>query len=256
MNTFTPLIPAGVANFAERGVSADAPEIRVFAAGAAREAVIRVAPAFSGATGIRVAAVYDTAGALRDRLLRGERADVAMLSDAALDTLQSRNLIAAGSRRPLGSVAVALAVKRGASIPDISTSEALKSALLGAKSLSYAAPEHGATAGTHFATVVDRLGIGTRIAGRLTLLPFGVDVIQAVADGRVELGVSQSSEISFHPGVSLVGRLPEPHALVTSYGAAMVAGADEKAATFVDFLRTNPGREALAEAGFDVGSSI
>jgi ABC-type molybdate transport system substrate-binding protein len=81
-------------------------------------------------------------------------------------------------------------------------------------------------------------------------MPFGVEVIQAVADGRVELGVSQSSEISLHPGVSLVGRLPEPHALMTSYAAATLNGASKKAKHFIDFLQTNLGMTVLAEAGF------
>ncbi len=227
----------------------NAQQLTIYAAGAVKEAMIRIAPTVTAATGIKVVPVYDTVGALRDRLLQGEKADVAMLSNAALDTLQGRHLLTVGSRWSLGSVAVALAMK-GASIPDISTPEALKSVLLGAKSICYADPEHGATAGAHFAKVLDRLGIRARIAGRLTMLPFGVEVVQAVADGRVELGVSQSSEISLHPGVSLIGSLPEPYALVTSYGAAILNGASENAKTFIDFLQMNMGVNALAEAGF------
>jgi molybdate transport system substrate-binding protein len=214
----------------------NAQKLKVYAAGAAKEAVIRIAPEFIRATGIEVVAVYDTVGVLRDRLLQGDKADVAMLSNAALDTLQSKHLIAAGSRRILGSVTVALAIRKGASIPDISTPEALKKTLLGVRSISYADPEHGATAGTHFAKVVDQLGIRAQIADRSSILPFGVDVIQAVADGHVELGVSQSSEISLHAGVSLVGGLPEPYALLTTYGAAILNGASENAKKLVDFL--------------------
>lgn len=229
----------------------NAPEIRVFAAGATKEVVIRIAPGFTRATGIGVVPVYDTVGALRDRLLNGETCDVVMLSAAALDVLEGRNLIASGSRRNLGFVAVALAVKKGAAIPDISSPGALKEALLGAKSISYGDPRHGATAGIHFARVVEQLGIRDRIAGRVTVLPFGVEVIQAVADGRFELGVSQSSEISLHPGVSLVGPLPEPYALMTPYGAALLNGAAEYALEFVDLLQAREGREALAEAGFN-----
>ena len=224
--------------------------LKVFAAGATQDVVIRIAPVFTGATGSEVLPVYDTVGALRDRLLQGETCDVALLSHAALDTLEGRGLIAAASRRGLGSVAVALAVRKGAAVPDVSTPAALTRALLAAKSISYADPAQGATAGAHFAGVLDRIGIRNRIAGRLTVLPFGVGVIQAVAAGRFELGVSQSSEISLHPGVSLAGPLPEPYALLTPYGAAVMQGAAEQALTFVDFLQAQAGREALAAAGF------
>ncbi len=230
--------------------NADAQGLKVYAAGATKEVVVRLAPEFTRATGIKIVPVYDTVGALRDRLLQGEKADVAMLSHAALDTLLEKNLIAADSRLNLGLVAVALAAQKGASIPDISTPEALKIVLLGAKSISYADPEHGATAGRHFAKVLDQLGIRGRIADRATMMPFGVEVIQAVADGRVELGVSQSSEISLHPGVSLVGRLPEPYNLMTPYAAARLNGAGVNAKHFIDFLQTNAGVTVLAEAGF------
>jgi molybdate transport system substrate-binding protein len=233
-----------------RRLGVNAPELKVFAAGAVKEIVIRVAPEFTKSTGIKVVPVYDTVGALRDRLLGGEKADVAMLSDAAIGALAAKNLIAPGSRRSLGSIAIALAIRKGAVIPDISTPEAFKETLLGAKSISYADPEHGATAGTHFAKVLAQLGISDRIADRLTLLPFGVEVIQTVAEGRVEFGVSQSSEIAWHPGVSLVGRLPKPYALVTPYAVARMEGANEGATSFLDFLQTKVGADALAEAGF------
>lgn len=228
----------------------DTQELRVHAAGATKEVVIRLAAPFTRATGIRLVPVYDTVGALRDRLLQGEKSDVAMLSHAALDALQTKNLIDAGSRLSLGSVAIALAVQRGASIPDISTPEALKKALLEAKSISYADPERGATAGAHFAKVLDRLGIRARIADRTIIIPFGVEVIEAVAEGRVELGVSQSSEILLHPGVSFVGYLPKPYDLMTPFAAASVNGASVSAKKFIDFLRTKAGAAALAEAGF------
>ena len=231
--------------------STDKPKkLRVYAAGATKEVVIRLAPGFTKAVGIRIDAVYDTVGALRDRLLQGEKSDVVMLSNAALDTLQGKNMIAVDSRLSLGSVAIALAVQKGASIPDISTPEALKKTLLGAKSVSYADPARGATAGTHFAKVLDQLGIRARIADRTIIIPFGVEVIQAVADGHVELGVSQSSEISLHPGVSLVGPLPTPFALTTPYAAATLKGASENAKSFIDFLKSNVGAAALMEAGF------
>lgn len=250
MKGLSPPVAADVAGFAGGGPFAKAQGIHVFAAGAAKEVVIRIVPGFTLETGIGVAPVYDTVGALRDRLLRGERCDVALLSRAAVDTLEGRGLIAAGSRSALGSVAIAVAVKKGAFLPDISTPTALKEALLGVKSISYADPAFGATAGGHFALVLDRLGIRDRVADRLTVLPFGVDVIRAVADGRFELGVSQSSEILLHPGVTLAGPLPEPYALLTPYEVVILKGAKDGAKPFVDFLQPKGGADAWAEAGF------
>jgi molybdate transport system substrate-binding protein len=250
MNLSSRKRPAGAAGWAAREGTGEAPILKLYAAGATKEVILRLAPGFSEATGIKIVSVFDTVGALRDRLLQGEKADAALLTEAALDLLQDKGLIDADSRRSLGSVSVALAVKKGAAIPDISTPEALKSALLASTTIAYGDPRHGATAGTHFARVLDELGIRDRVEEQLTLIPFGVEVIQAVADGRIEIGISQSSEILSHPGVSLVGGLPEPYGLTTPYGAACVRGAWEKTPGFLALLQTKEGRRALAEAGF------
>jgi molybdate transport system substrate-binding protein len=87
------------------------------------------------------------------------------------------------------------------------------------------------------------------VAGKTTVLPFGVDVIQAVSQGRFALGVSQSSEITNHPGVQMVGPLPAPHAQATGYGAAL-ASESAAARALLDYLRTPAAVQALRDSGF------
>jgi molybdate transport system substrate-binding protein len=117
-------------------------------------------------------------------------------------------------------VPVSLAVPQGTPVPDIASPEALKQALLRARSIAYADPARGATAGTHFAKVLDTLGVRASLQTRITVLPFGVEVIRDVSTGKYALGVSQSSEILQHPGITMVGPLPAPLALSTGYAAA------------------------------------
>jgi molybdate transport system substrate-binding protein len=166
--------------------------------------------------------------------------------------LQQAGKLAAGPIIELGSVSVALAVRKVEAVPPdaVSTTEALRRTLLAANSVAHADPARGATAGAHFAGVLQRLGIAAEVAPRLTVLPFGGDVIEGVAQGRFEIGVSQSSEILAHPGVTLLGSLPEPLARRTHYAVAKAAGAGAAADAFIAFLRGAQGQAAFAATGF------
>ena len=153
-----------------------ADNIRVLAAGAAKAAVERIVPEFTRQTGHTLNATFDTVGAQRDRVLNGEPgavADVVILSNAAISQLRSAARLTQGSAQDIGVVSVSLAVPQGAPVPNISSPEALKRALLAAPSIAYADPARGATAGTHFAKVLDTLGLSQTLQARITVLPFG-----------------------------------------------------------------------------------
>lgn len=229
-------------------------EVRVFAAGAAKHAVEALAPAFQQATGHSLRASYDTVGALRDKVLQaapGEVADVVILSDAALTALRTAKRLDATPAHSIGRVVVALAVPQNAPLPDLSTAEALRQALLAAPSIAFADPARGATAGTHFAKVLEALDITEAVKSKTTMLSFGVDVIRAVSEGKYALGVSQSSEIMQHPGIRFAGGLPPPHALATGYSAALATD-NPAAKQWLAFIASPPGMRAFAASGFVV----
>ncbi len=226
-----------------------AQDVRVLAAGAVQRAVQRLEPALA-AGGHKLAATFDTVGALRGRVLAGEPADVVILSEAGITALAKAGRLDTGPAIDLGATSVALAVRKGAAVPGVSSPEALQATLLAAASIAHADPARGATAGAHFASVLQRLGLAEELRGRVVVLSFGGDVIAGVAEGRFAIGVSQSSEIIAHPGVVLAGRLPEPYAHHTRYLAAKVAGASPAAEVFLALLAGPQGRAALAAIGF------
>jgi molybdate transport system substrate-binding protein len=244
------ILVAGVALLA---TGAHADEVRVLAAGAAKHALEEIAPAFERTSGHTLRASYDTVGAQRDRVLQaapGAAADVVILSDAALQQLRTADRLQARAAQPIGRVVVALAAPAGTSpLPDISDATKLRAALQAASSIAYADPARGATAGTHFGKVIDALDLRAELAPRLTVLPFGVDVINAVAAGKYALGVSQSSEIMAAKGVRFVGGLPAPHAQATGYGAAL-ASSNSAAVALLEFLATPAAQDAWRHSGF------
>ena len=231
------------------GGLAHADTVRVLAAGAAKAALEKIAPEFQRATGHTVSASFDTVGAQRDRVLKGEPADLVILSDSAIDQLAAAGRLPTLQRQAIGTVAVSLAVPAGAAVPDLSTPEALKQALQQASSIAYADPARGATAGTHFDKVLLALGMKDLLAPKLHVLPFGVDVIKDVSTGKYALGVSQSSEILQHEGIAMMGPLPAPFALTTAYSAAVTS---ERPATMqlIDFFSTPAAMRQFRATGF------
>jgi molybdate transport system substrate-binding protein len=227
-----------------------AESVRILAAGAAQAAVMQLQPDIASITQAKVEPLFDTVGALRDRVLAGEAADLVILSEAGIAALEKAGRVAAGTAVDLGSISVALAVRKGARVPDVGSPDSLKQTLLDAGSIAHADPARGATAGTHFARVLERLGIAEQVKPRLTILGFGGDVIVGVAQGRFEIGVSQSSEIVAHPGVTLVGALPPPYAHRTRYLAAKPIGAGAQADALLTFMRTPAVRSVFARFGF------
>lgn len=214
----------------------------LFAAGAIKTAVEHLLA--SGAwAGPPPVIHYGTAGALRDRVLAGEPADVVVTSEEHLAKLRALAVL------PLGAAGTGLALRDGAPRRPINTPEALRATLLAAESIAWADPASGATGGRHFAKVIADLGIEAAIRARSRLFDFGVEAVAACGRGEVELAVSQATEIAGRPGVSLLGLFPPPYDLSTAYAAGALRETPE-ARALLALLDSEAARAALAAIGF------
>ncbi len=184
---------------------------------------------------------FNTVGSLRDRLLAGETADLVILSASAIEALEKTGIFVPGSRTDLGRTVTGVVVRESASVPDISTPEAFKQALLKAKTVAYSDPKAGGSSGTYFAGLLDKLGIADQVNKKAVLRKRGYEVAQAVADGRAEIGTTFISEALTVKGVKVVGPLPGVLHNVNAYTAAIPAGSLNRAAAMA-LLRalTNP----------------
>lgn len=194
---------------------------------------------------------WGTVGALRDRVLAGERPAVILVSEAAIGALAEKGLVRRHCVLPIGRTGTGLAVRDGAPRPAISTAEQFKAALLAAESIAWADASSGATAGRHFEGVIAALGIEAPIRAKAKLVRFGVEAVEACSRGEVELAVSQTTEIVNRPGLSLLGEFPPPFALSTGYAAAAVEESDLALATMAR-LASPVARAALDAIGFRV----
>lgn len=200
----------------------EAEPLTVLAAGAVKTVMEELADALEAQAGRRLAVAFDTVGALRDRVLRGEQADLTILSRQALDAVAERGLLL-GDAVELGRTGIGLAGRAADAPASIETVEGFRAALMAADSIGYADPARGATAGRHFIGVLDRMGLSDALREKLVRFPFGVDAVDALSRGEVRLAVSQATEIAAQPNVRLVGLFPPPFDLWTDYGAAALS---------------------------------
>jgi len=225
--------------------------LHLVSAGAARGVAQALLPAFEATHGVRVDGTFGAVGAMRERFVAGAPCDVLVLTAAVIDALARDGLVVADSCTPLGRVPTGIAVRTGDPQPGVGDGAALLAALVVADGIYFPDPER-ATAGIHFAGVLDRLGVRERVQPALRAYPSGADAMAAMAESseRVVLGCTQATEILYTPGVSLVAPLPAGFDLSTAYVAAVAtrSAGTARARALIGAL-AGPSSAALRRAG-------
>lgn len=163
-----------------------------------------VGPIFERSTGHKVTLTPNLATATKKLIDAGETFDVAIATPPVIDQLIKEGKIIAATRTDIVRQGIGVAVRAGAPKPDIGTTDAVKRALLNAKSVAYL--KTGAT-GQYMAQLVKRLGIAEQLQAK-TLLPETDIVGPMVARGEAELGLAGVATLIATPGVDVVGPLP------------------------------------------------
>jgi molybdate transport system substrate-binding protein len=228
---------------------AKAAEIKVVSGGAFKQVLTALAAQYEKESGNKVDVTYQTVGQHLALIRDGkEEFDVAVLTPEGIDGLAKGGKVVPGTRADLAKVGVGVVVKAGAPLPDISTDDAFKRALLAAKSVAYIDPKAGGSSGIYVAGLLQRLGIAEEVNAKAVLVQGGA-VADHVADGEAEIGVHQISEILPVAGVTLVGPLPADIQNFTVYSAGIGTAAKDAAAakSFVEFL-TGPHAQPIIKA--------
>jgi molybdate transport system substrate-binding protein len=169
------------------------------------------------------------------RVQARERFGLVVLASEAIDKLVGSGHLQAGSRVDLVRSPVAVAVRRGATRPELGSEAALKQAVLAARSIGFST----GPSGTFLIQLFERWGISGQVQGRIVQARPGVPVASLVAGGEVELGFQQLAELLNVDGVDVVGTLPDGAAFITTFSAGMCPGpADVGVLAWLAFLNS------------------
>jgi molybdate transport system substrate-binding protein len=234
--------------------AANAVEVRVMISGGLTAAYKELVPEFERVTGNRVLTAYGpsmgtTVNAIPIRLERGEPVDVLIMVGYALGDLIKQGKVVADSRVDLTKSLIGVVVKSGAPKPDIGSADALKRALLAAKSIAYSDSASGVYVSTE---MFQRLGIADAMKDKAQKIP-AEPVAGVVARGDAEIGFQQISELRPVAGVDIVGPLPSELQTVTifSAGIASVSREPEAGRALIKFLASPAASAAIIKSGME-----
>lgn len=227
--------------------TADAP-LRVLSSNGIRVALERLLPDAERTIGRPLAVRFSSSAALKQSIDQGEPFDVAILTPELIDALIGDGTLRAGTRRDIASIDLAVGVRAGSPLTDISTPDAIRRRLLAARSLTWT--EGGAASVANFA-MLDALKLREPLAARIVLQRVPGIAAETVARGEHELVLLPLSEIQSVPGVAVLGVLPAPfqRPVVMTAGIAAATRAPGDAAALVGFLTSATAARAFEAAG-------
>jgi len=158
------------------------------------------------------------------RVRAGEACDFVVLAADAIAKLEAEGHVVAGTAAPIANAGIAVAVRKASAAPDLSTEAAFRAAIDRAKRIGYST----GPSGVHLLKLFERWGIAKSIQPRLMQAPPGVAVATLVANGDVDIGLQQLSEMIHSPGISVAGLLPPGAQLVTTFSGAVCTKSAQK----------------------------
>jgi molybdate transport system substrate-binding protein len=229
---------------------AAAADVVLLASNGIRPVLDEVLPQFEQSTKHNVLVSYNVAADLRRQIEAGQTFDLAILTASQLDGVMKSGFIVRDTRVALAQTPMAIAIRAGASRPDIRATAALVRALQDATSITYAREGAG---GVYFTQLLQKLGLSEQMKAKLRPVGTGADASAGVARGDAQFGVLPLSEILPVKGVEVLGPFPadlqDPMVMVSGISAAAKQRA--AATALVTYLQSPAVRPVLQKKGME-----
>jgi molybdate transport system substrate-binding protein len=227
-----------------------AAEIRVLCSNGLKAVMEDIVPQFERTSGHKVLVRYGLAAGFKQQIEAGEAFDLAVLTPPLIDDLIKQKKMAADSRAVIARTGLALMIRAGSRKPDVSTTEAFKKSLAGAKSIAFA--KEGAS-GVAFVALIGKLGLAETLKAKLKPTSSGEEVNDLVVKGEAEFGVLPLSEILGVRGADLGGMFPADVQSYITMAAAAGSGAKQGSAAreLIKFLTSPAALPSIKAKGME-----
>jgi molybdate transport system substrate-binding protein len=228
-----------------------AAEIKVMAANAVKESFLELASAFEKSSGHRVTTTWGGSEGIAKQVSGGEIVDIVIIAAPNIDKLILEGKLVAGSRADFAKSGVGVAVRTGLPKPDISSGEAVKRAVLAAKSVAYSS----GPSGFYLADLFKKMAIDDQIKEKVKQSASGVQVGELVARGEADLGFQQVSELLHVKGIDYLGPLPADIQNITVYSTGLhtTAPAPDAAKALLKVLTAPEAGPIIKKNGMEPG---
>ena len=187
--------------------------------------------------------------AITKRVAEGEAVDVVVNAAQNIDRLAKDGKLVATTRTDFARTGIGVAIPASAAKVEVSSSEALKTALLSARSVVVSS----GTSGRHMVEVFSKLGIGEQVKSKLKQPPSGAQIADFLAAGEADIGFQQVSELLHAKGIHYLGPVPADLQNYTIYSAAIHTSAtsSEAAKALLSALRAPSAAAAVRASGME-----
>lgn len=226
-----------------------AAEVKVLAPNAAKEAVSEAISVFEKTTGHKVIVTWTGTEAITKRIADGEVVDVVVNAVQNIDRQSKEGKLSGTTRTDFARSSIGVAIPASAPNVDVSTEEALKAALLSARTVVVSS----GTSGRHMVEVFAKLGIGEQLKAKTKQPPSGSQIADFIAAGEADLGFQQVSELLHARGIRYLGPVPADLQNYATYSAAIHAGAAnaDEAKALLMALRSASTQAVVRASGMD-----
>jgi len=201
--------------------------MRLLVSNGVKAALVAVQPACEAQTGTTFVAEFGTSNGLRAMAAKGQAFDIAVMTEDAIDVLVAEKKLDAASKTMVAKTRIGVGVRQNAAAPDVRTADAVRKALLGASSVTWASD--GASR-PFIEKMVEKLGITAQMAAKTNPEQGSPRATARVVNGQSDIVLTLISEIVPVQGLKMVGALPAEFQGEVSF-AAGVAGGSSHAST-------------------------
>jgi molybdate transport system substrate-binding protein len=237
-----------LAEAAEQGT-----DVVVFAAASLKNALDAANAQWQTDTGKKVVVSYAASSALAKQIEQGGPANVFISADLEwMDYLAKKDLIDPASRSNLfGNRLVLIAPKGKASPLEIKTGFDLAK-VVGDGRLAVGQVE-SVPAGKYAKAALSNLGVWDSVAGKLAQTENVRAALALVAHGEAAAGIVYQTDAAADKAVEIIGTFPEDsHPPIIYPGALTKSGANENAASLLNFLKSEKAKPFFEAQGFTI----
>ena len=204
--------------------------------------------------GDKVTVQFGASANLKSTIENGAPFDLAVLTPQVINDLIKDGKLAAGTAVDLATTGIGVAVRAGQPKPDVSNAEAIKKALLAAKSVGYVKVGAGTPA---IMEMLNHLGIQKEIEPKTVFQSGAEESMKNLAAGNIDLALALVSEIVPAEGVQFAGPIPAEFQRKITMTAAIASSAHNRKAAerFIKSLTGPKAGKAIRAAGMEPSAS-
>ncbi len=231
---------------------AAAAEVRVLAVTTTEPALRTLAKEFARESGHQAVFTFASPTGVMEKIKANDVHDVVVVAEPAMDQLDKQGIVNPESRVRLANVDIGVVIRTGAKLPVIANADAFRQALMAAASIVHGdvAPY---TSGAQVQKILANMGLLDAIKPKLKIVMGPANGLALIAKGEIELGLYNVSDVPEGKGVTLVGPVPRPLQLATTFEAARMSdgAAVEASEAFIRYIGGADGRPAWTRAKFE-----